>query len=73
MRFEVKHQQFKQEARRCGYKNVCLTLSRFHQRLQAFTLQYNQELASLAVKYGAGKMHLKDTSFTDDNNIMFNN
>ena len=56
MRYEGKHKQFKQIARRCTYKNVCLTLSKFHQRQQAFELTCNNVFATVHIETGASEL-----------------
>ena len=61
MRYEGKHKQFKQVARRSTYKNVCLTLSKFHQRQQAFELSCNNAFATVHIETGASELNLLDT------------
>ena len=55
MRYEGKHKHFKQIARRSTYKNVCLTLSKFHQRQQAFKLRCSSAFATVHCETGASK------------------
>lgn len=61
MRYEGKHKQFKQIARRSTYKNVCLTLSKFHQRQQAFELSCNNAFATVQIETGASEFNLLDS------------
>ena len=57
MRFEAKHQEFKKEARRTSFKNICLTLSKFQQRLQAYNIHCNEAFATFSTSNSSGKLH----------------
>ena len=64
MCFEAKHQQLKKEARHTSFKNnICLTLSKFQQRLHAYNIQCNESFATVLTANSTGKLY---TLFIND-------
>ena len=56
MRFESKHKEFKNAARRTSFKNILKTLTHHHQRMQAYRLHYDSGFAAVTkVSTGCGK------------------
>ena len=54
MRFEAKHQELKKA--RTSF-NICLTLSKFQQCLQAYNIQCNENFVTLSTSNSMGKLH----------------
>ena len=56
MRFESKHKEFKNAARRTSFKNVLKTLAHHHQRMLAYQLHYDSGFADVnKISTGSGK------------------
>ena len=54
MRFEAKHKEFKNVAKRGAFKNILKTLCYHHQRLKAYYLHYDNKFATVTVSTGSG-------------------
>ncbi len=62
MRFEGKNKQLKNAARATSFRNILKTITEHHQRLIAFSLQYDKKFASVAFIAGPS-MHVKPILF----------